>query len=63
MRNVSCGVLYQSVTLLVDVKLSESQKRLEEVDSKCEVLSHSLRDKQAVCELQQSHIDVSCYSL
>jgi len=46
--------------VVVDVKLSESEKRLQEVDSKCEVLSHTLRDKQAVCDLQQSHIDVSC---
>jgi len=44
--------------VLVDVKLSESEKRLEEADNKYKVLSHTLRDKQAVCDMQQSHVDV-----
>jgi len=47
------------VPVLVGVKLSESEKRVEEVDNKCEVLCHTLRDKQAVCDMQQSRIDVS----
>ena len=47
------------MSMLIDVKLSASEKRLKEADNKYEVLSHTLRDKQAVCDMQQSHIDVS----
>jgi len=41
-----------------DTQLSENEKQLEEADNKYEVLSHTLRDNQAVCDMQQSHIDV-----
>ena len=41
------------------VKLSESESRLQEADNKYEVLSHTLRDKQTVCDMLQSHVDVS----
>ena len=54
--------LFVFVTVVDDVKLSESEKRLEEVDNKCEVLTHTLRDKQAACDLYQTHVDVSCFS-
>ena len=44
-------------------KLSESEKRLQEVDNKYEVLSLTLRDKQAACDLLQTNVDVSCLAL
>jgi len=47
------------VPVLVDAKLLESEKRVEEADNKYEVLCHTLREKQAVCDVQQSRIDVS----
>jgi len=52
------------VPVSVDVKLSENEKQLKDADNKYEVLSHTLREKQAMCDAQQSHIDVSfCDSL
>jgi len=45
--------------VLVDIKLSESENRLREVENKSEVLHHTVREKQAICEMQQTHIDVS----
>jgi len=53
-------IYYQCVTVVIDVKLSESEKRLQEVDNKYEVLSLTLRDKQAACDLLQTNVDVSC---
>jgi len=47
------------VPVLFDVKLLESEKRLQEAYNKQEVLSHSLRDKQTQCDMLQSHVDVS----
>ena len=45
--------------MVFGVKLSESESRLQEADNKYEVLSHTLRDKQTVCDMLQSHVDVS----
>ena len=51
--------LISSLPVVFAVKLSESERRLQEADNKYEVLSHTLRDKQALCDMLQSHVDVS----
>jgi len=54
--------MYKPLPVMFDVKLSESEKRLQEAYNKHDVLSHSLRDKQTVCDMLQSHVDVSSSS-
>ena len=45
--------------VMCDIKLSESERRLQEAYNKHEVLTHTLTDKQTMCDMLQSHVDVS----
>jgi len=49
------------VMVVINVKLLESEKQLRDADNKYEVLSLTLHDKQAACDLQQTQIGVSCF--